>query len=75
MQVGCGGKAIRVEHAFVGGEVVAIDCEHEGVAIGGVDARAGVTLASDFFPLVPGGCELAFSGCSSHLTAFRERWL
>ena len=64
-----------MEHAFTGGEVVTIDCEHESVAIGGVDVRADVTLASDFFPLKPGDCELAFSGCSSHVTAFCERWL
>lgn len=75
VQVGCGGKAICVEHAFTAGEVVTIDCEHEGVAIDGVDARADVTLASDFFPLEPGDCGLAFSGCSSHVTAFCERWL
>ena len=66
---------MRVEHAFAGGEVVRIDCETEGVTIDGVDARADVTLGSDFFSLAPGGCELYFSGCSSHVTAFHERWL
>lgn len=75
VQAGCGGAFVRVEHAFAGGENVRIDCEGEGVTIDGVDARASVTLSSDFFSLVPGGCELTFSGCTSHVTTFHERWL
>lgn len=75
VQVGCGGAFVRVEHAFSGGEVALIDCETEGVTIDGIDARADVTLASDFFPLTPGSCELSFTGCVSHVTAFNERWL
>ena len=75
VQVGCAGKVARVEHAFSGGEVVSIDCEREGVTINGTDARADVTLSSDFFSLVPGDCTLTFSGCASHVTAFHERWL
>nr|DAV82246.1 MAG TPA: distal tail protein [Caudoviricetes sp.] len=75
VQVGYGGKVIRLEHAFSGGEVVVIDCESEGVTMDGSDARADVTLASDFFALEPGACSLSFSGCSSHSVSFRERWL
>ena len=75
VQVGCGDAIVRVEHAFSGGEVVRVDCETEGVTIDGVDARADVTLASDFFSLAPGGVTLTFSGCSTHATTFRERWL
>ena len=74
-QVGCGDVFVRVEYAFAGGEIVRIDCETEGVAIDGADARADVTLASDFFPLSPGSCELSFTGCSTHAASFRERWL
>lgn len=54
---------------------VSIDCETEGVTIDGIDARAYVTLASAFFSLSPGSCELSFTGCSSHATSFRERWI
>lgn len=75
VQVGRGGAFVRVGHAFTGGEVVRIDCENEGVSIDGADARADVTLASDFFSLEPGNCELSFSGCSFHATVFHERWL
>lgn len=75
VRVACGGKAVHVERAFSGGEVVTIDCASEGVTVDGVDARADVTLASDFFSLAPRDCALAFSGCSSHMTAFHERWL
>ena len=75
VQVGNGDVFVRVEHAFAGGEIVRIDCETEGVAIDGADARADVTLSSDFFPLTPGSCNLAFSGCSSHAASFDERWL
>ncbi len=75
VQVGCGGKVVLVEHAFSGGEVISIDCESENVTIGGVDARADVTLSSDFFSLAPGNCTLTFSGCSTHAAAFHERWL
>ncbi|MBP3885390.1 MAG: phage tail family protein [Olsenella sp.] len=75
VQAGCGGAFVRVEHAFAGGENVRIDCETEGVTIDGADARAYVALASDFFSLMPGGCELTFSGCTAHMTTFNERWL
>lgn len=75
VHVGFAGKIVRVEHAFSGGEAVIIDCEHEVVTVDGTDARADVTLSSDFFSLVPGDCTLTFSGCSSHATAFHERWL
>ena len=75
VQVGCGDVFVRVEHAFAGGEIVRFDCATEGVTIDGVDARANVTLASDFFSLAPGNCVLSFTGCSSHATAFNERWL
>lgn len=75
VQVGYGGKTIRIEHSFSGGETVRIDCEDDDVSIDGADARADVTLASDFFALEPGACELTFAGCSSHVVEFRERWL
>ncbi|NHM15799.1 phage tail protein [Eggerthellaceae bacterium zg-887] len=75
VQVGCGSAFVRVEHAFTGGEVVRIDCEGEGVTVNGADARADVALSSDFFSLASGNVTLAFSGCSAHVTAFRERWL
>jgi hypothetical protein len=75
VQVGCGDAFAHVEHAFSGGEVVHIDYATEGVRIDGADARVDVTLASDFFSLSPGSCELSFTGCSSHTTSFRERWL
>ena len=75
VQVGCGGAFVRVEHAFSGGEAVSIDCATEDVAIDGTDARADVALGSDFFSLAPGNVSLSFSGCSSHVATFRERWL
>lgn len=75
VQVGCGSRVIRVEHAFIGGEVVRIDCESEGASIDGVDARVDVTLGSDFSSLAPGNVTLPFTGCSSHVATFRERWL
>lgn len=73
VQVGCGSSFARVEHAFSGGEAVRIGCEGEGVTVDGTDARVEVTLASDFFSLSPGRCELSFSECSAHVTAFHER--
>ena len=75
VQVGCADKTVRIEYAFTGGESVVADCDHEGVTIDGVDAWVDVTLSSGFFSLSPGDCALTFSGCSSHATSFRERWL
>ncbi len=75
VQVGCGDVFVRVEHSFIGGEAVRIDCEGEGVIVDGVDTRADVALSSDFFSLAPGDVTLAFSGCSAHVTVFNERWL
>ena len=67
--------ALNSVGAFEGGEVVRIGCEDEAVSIDGADARADVTLSSDFFSLAPGDCNLTFTGCSSHVTTFHERWL
>ena len=75
VQISYGGKLVRIEHSFTGGEVVHIDCEREVVTVDGADARADVTLSSDFFSLAPGDCTLTFSGCTSHVTNFCERWL
>ena len=75
VQVEYGGKVVRIEHAFTGGESVVVNCEREGVTVGGADARADVALSSDFFSLALGNCTLTFSGCSSHATVFHERWL
>ncbi|WP_417118848.1 phage distal tail protein [Olsenella phocaeensis] len=75
VEVGCGGAFVRVEHEFIGGEDVIIDCGRETVTLDGIDARADVSLSSDFFCLEPGQVELTFSGCSSHVVVWRERWL
>jgi hypothetical protein len=75
VQVACGNEVIRIEHPFAGGESVVINCGTEAVTIDGIDARADVTLASDFFCLDPGECELVYSGCSAHALTYRERWL
>lgn len=69
------GEAIVVEREFAGGEAISIGCEDESVTADGSDARADVALPSDFFALAPGNATLSFSGCSSHTTAFYERWL
>lgn len=67
-------RLVRVEHAFAGGEVVAIDCATEAVTVDGLDARVCVTLGSDFFALEPGGASLSYSGCEVHECHFCERW-
>lgn len=68
------GRLLRVEYGFAGGEAVVVDCEGERVWVDGGDVRDCVTLASDFFALEPGACELVFSGCTYFETRFRERW-
>ena len=75
VQIERDGDVIRIEHAFSGGEIITINCGSESVTVDDVDARADVTLSSDFFSLAPGDCTLTFAGCSSHVTAFAERWL
>ena len=75
VQVSYGGKLVRIEHSFAGGEDVLIDCEREAVTIDGVDARADVTLASDLSTFAPGACDLLVTGCASFEVRFRERWL
>lgn len=75
MRVSYGEALVRVEHLFAGGEVIRIDNANENVTINSVDARAYVALSSDFFPLSPGNVTLVFSGCTTHVTAFHERWL
>ena len=75
VQVSYGGKLVRIEHSFAGGEAVLIDCEREAVTIDGVDARADVTLASDLSTFSPGACDLSVTGCASFEVRFRERWL
>lgn len=68
------GRAVTVRRAFAAGDVVEMDFSAETVRVNGADASADVALASDFFPLEPGTCGLAFSGCSSHEVTFFERW-
>lgn len=68
------GRSITVDYEFAGGETVVIDCAKEAVEVNGADARDCVALGSDFFPLEPGGCSLAFNGVSYFETRFRERW-
>ncbi|MBQ9004807.1 MAG: phage tail family protein [Atopobiaceae bacterium] len=67
-------RAIRIDHSFVGGEAVVIDCQEENAEIDGADARDLVTLTSDFFALDPGNVTLVTSGCTYCETRFTERW-
>lgn len=75
VQVSYGGKLVRIERPFMGGEAVLVDCEHEVVTVDGADARADVTLASDLSTFSPGACDLSVTGCASFEVCFRERWL
>ena len=68
------GRSVRVERAFSAGDVVELDFRTETALVNGADASADVTLASDFFALEPGVRALHFSGCSSHVVSFHERW-
>lgn len=77
VDVVCGttGAYVRMERSFSGGEVVDIDCARETLYVSGVDARAGVTLGSDFFPLTPGAQSLVTTGCGEFTANFTERWV
>ena len=75
VQVSYGGKLVRIEHSFAGGEAVHIDCEREVVTVDGADARADMTLASDLSTFSLGACDLSVTGCASYEVHFRERWL
>lgn len=75
VQVSYGGRLVRIERSFAGGEVVLIDCEREVVTVDGADARADVTLSSDLSTIPPGACDLSVTGCASFVVRFRERWL
>lgn len=68
------GAYVLVEGAFTGGEQVVVDCAVQSVTIDGIDASKDVALGSDFFALKPGTADLAFSGCSSHMVSWMERW-
>lgn len=68
------GRAVTVRRTFAAGDVVEMDFAAEAVRVNGIDASADAALASDFFPLEPGTCSLAFSGCSAHEVTFYERW-
>lgn len=68
------GKGIRVDYDFAGGEAVVIDCQGEGVLVGGADARDCVALGSDFFALEPGEAVVSTSSCTYVEARFAERW-
>jgi hypothetical protein len=74
LSVACGGATLAAERAFAAGDVVVADCAAQTVAVGGIDATADVTLGSDFFAIGPGDVSLSFSGCSSHVVRWTERW-
>ena len=69
------GRYVLVERAFSAGDEVVMDFAAETVTVGGADASADVAVESTFFSLAPGAHTLAFSGCSAHTVAWRERWL
>lgn len=69
-----GGRSVRLERTFRMGDAVELDFLAETARVNGEDASADVTLASDFFALEPGVRALHFSGCSSHVVSFYERW-
>lgn len=68
------GERVELARTLAAGDLVRVDCAAQTVAVNGVDATADVTLESDFFGLAPGRAALSFSGCSSHLVLWRERW-
>jgi hypothetical protein len=74
VSVACGNSAVTLERTFAAGDAVVVDCGAQTVAVGGVDATADVTLGSDFFAIGPDGVSLSFSGCSSHVVRWTERW-
>lgn len=67
-------KFICIVGDFKGGECVRIDCASEDVTVDGACANTDIGTHSDFFPLAPGECELAFAGCANHTTTYTERW-
>jgi hypothetical protein len=74
VSVACGGATLAVECAFRAGDLVSIDCAAQRVTVNGTDASADVTLGSDFFAIGPGDVAPSFSGCSSHVMRWVERW-
>ena len=68
------GERVELTRTLAAGNLVRIDCAAQTVTVNGADATADVTLGSDFPSLAPGRVALAFSGCSSHLVLWRERW-
>lgn len=68
------GERVELARTLAAGDLVRVDCAAQTVAVNGADATADVTLGSDFFDLAPGRAALSFSGCSSHLVLWRERW-
>lgn len=68
-------SAVTLEGPFAAGDAVAIDYEHETVAVNGEDASGRIALASTFSALRPGAQRFAFSGCADHKVRFRERWV
>jgi hypothetical protein len=74
VSVACGSSAVTLERSFAAGDAVLIDCGAQAVTVGGEDATADVTLGSDFFAIGPGDVAMSFSGCSSHVVSWVERW-
>ena len=69
------GAYVLVEKSFAGGEKVVVDFQAETCLVDGADASACVSIASEFFSLVPGARKLVFSGCGSHSVSWFERWV
>lgn len=68
------GEHVELARTLAAGDLVRIDCAAQAATVNGADATADVALGSDFPSLAPGRVALAFSGCSSHLVRWRERW-
>lgn len=70
-----GGREVRVEREFSGGEEVVVDCASDRAWVDGAPADADVVLESDFFWLEPGECSVGFFGVEGFQMTFDERWL
>jgi len=69
------GKHVSIEHEFIAGDVVEVDCITEKITKNGYLIKDDLTFNSDYFEILKGKNAISVSGNEQATLTFTERWL
>lgn len=69
------GKHVSIEHEFIAGDIVEVDCITEKITKNGYLIKDDLTFNSDYFDILKGKNVINISGDEQATLTFTERWL